>query len=221
VITSVTSSNTGTSSINVFGSAPALQIGSTSQDVTLGAVGTGDKRLRPGRQGVDQRAGVYNGVTSTALSVGAGGGRTTTLTGGLRNDGQITAGSYEADSTGVILNSGAVVDQVLNRGSITASASSFAASGVTASARGLVFGAGSTASTLNNSGSISATRTGETGDAVAVLDQAGTLKTITNTGAIRAAVGAPQFKADGTTATVTAGGKAIALDLRANNSGVT
>ena len=220
-VTTTTSSTTGTSSISVFGSAPALQIGSTTQDVTLGAVGTGDNAFGLVAKGSISAAGVYNGVSATGVAIGAGGGRTTTLTGGLRNDGQIAATSYEADSTGVVLNSGAVANQILNRGTIVASSSSFAGSGVTASARGLVLGAGSTTSSLTNTGTISASRTGETGDAVAVLDQAGTLKTITNTGSIRAAIAAPAYKADGTTASVTAAGKAIALDLRANNSGVT
>ena len=220
-VTTTTSSTTGTSSISVFGSAPALQIGSTTQDVTLGAVGTGDNAFGLVAKGSISAAGVYNGVSATGVAIGAGGGRTTTLTGGLRNDGQIAATSYEADSTGVVLNSGAVANQILNRGTIVASSSSFAGSGVTASARGLVLGAGSTTSSLTNTGTISASRTGETGDAVAVLDQAGTLKTITNTGSIRAALAAPAYKADGTTASVTAAGKAIALDLRANNSGVT
>lgn len=220
-VTTTTSGTTGTSSISVFGSAPALQIGSTTQDVTLGAVGTGDNAFGLVAKGSISAAGVYNGVSATGVAIGAGGGRTTTLTGGLRNDGQIAATSYEADSTGVVLNSGAVANQILNRGTIVASSSSFAGSGVTASARGLVLGAGSTTSSLTNTGTISASRTGETGDAVAVLDQAGTLKTITNTGSIRAAIAAPAYKADGTTASVTAAGKAIALDLRANNSGVT
>jgi len=221
VVTTVTSSTSGTSTINVFGSAPALQVGSASQNVTLGAVGTGDNAFGLVAKGAISASGVYNGVTATGVSVGAGGGRTTTLTGGMRNDGQISASSYEADSTGVILNSGAIADQILNRGSILASAASFAGSGVTASARGLVLGAGSSASILNNTGVISASRTGETGNAVAVLDQAGTLKTINNTGSIRAALTAPEFKPDGTIATVTTTGQAIALDLRANNSGVT
>lgn len=219
--TTITSSTSGSSSISVSGSAPALQIGSASQNVTLGAVGTGDNAFGLVAKGAISAAGVYNGVSATGLSIGAGGGRTTTLVGGLRNDGQISATSYEANATGVILNSGAVASQFLNRGAIAASASSYAASGVTASARGVVFGAGSSTTTLTNSGSISASRTGETGDAVAILDQAGTLKTITNTGSIRAALAAPAYKADGTVATVTAGGKTIALDLRANNSGVT
>lgn len=221
VTTTTTSSSTGTSSISVSGGAPALLIGSANQSVTLGAVGTGDNAYGLVAKGTVNAAGVYNGVAATAVSVGAGGGRTTTVTGGIRNDGQIAATSYEANSTGLILNSGATANEILNRGAIASSASSYAGSGVTAAARGVVLGAGSTSTSLRNIGAITAVRVGETGDAVAVLDQAGTLKTITNTGAIRATLSAPAVKADGTAVTVTAAGQAIALDLRANTSGVT
>jgi hypothetical protein len=221
-VTTVTSSTTGSSSISVFGGAPALLIGSDSKNITLGAVGAGDNAYGLVAKGTIASSGVYNGVKSTALQVGAGtGGTTTTLVGGLRNDGQVSANAFEADATGAQLNAGANVGTIFNRGAITSASSSFAASGVTANARGVVLGAGSTTNTLNNTGAITATRTGETGDAIAVLDQAGTLKTITNTGTIRAAVTAPGYKADGTIASVTTAGKAIALDLRANNSGVT
>ena len=72
---------------------------------------------------------------------------------------------------------------------------------------GLVFDAGSSSTSLRIIGSISASRTGETGDAIAIVDNAGTLKTITNTGTIRATVAAPGFKADGTAATVTTSGQ--------------
>lgn len=219
--TTVSSSSSGTSSITVSGQAPALQIGSTSQNVTLGAVGTGDNAYGLIAKGAIAANGVYNGVSATGVSIGAGGGRTTTLTGGLRNDGQITATAYEANATGVVLNSGANASAILNRGAITANSASFAGSGVTANARGVVIGAGASTTSLINAGSITATRTGETGDAIAVLDQAGTLRTISNTGALRAAVSAPAIKADGTAATVTSTGRTIALDLRANTSGVT
>jgi hypothetical protein len=221
--TTITSSTSGSSSISTFGAAPALQIGSATQNVTLGAVGTADNAYGLVAKGTIGAAGVYNGVSATGLSIGAGGGKTTTLVGGLRNDGQISATTYEAAATGVILNSGAVANEVLNRGSIVATASSYAASGVTADARGLVLGAGSSTASVRNTGVISTTRTGETGDSVAILDQAGTLKTITNTGAIRATISAPVYKADGTvpTTAATAAGKTIALDLRANTSGVT
>jgi hypothetical protein len=218
--TTIVSSTSGSSSVTVYGSAPALQIGSTSQDMTLGAVGTGDNAYGLVAKGTISATGVYDRVSATGVSIGAA-GHTTTVTGGVRNDGQISATTYEADATGVILNSGAIANEIVNRGAVVSNSSSFAGSGVTASARGLVLGAGSTTTSINNTGGVSASRTGETGDAIAILDQAGTLKTITNTGAIRASITAPTFKADGTAATVTATGKAIALDLRANNSGVT
>lgn len=223
VTTATTSSTTGSSSLNVFGSAPALQIGSAAQDVTLGAVGANDLAYGLVAKGTITASGVYDKVTATGVSVGAGGGHATTIAGGIRNDGSITATAYEADATGLILNAGANVGELLNRGAIQGNSASFAASGVTATARAVVLGAGSTTTSINNIGALVATRTGETGDAVAVLDQAGTLKTITNTGSIRATLAAPGYKADGTlvTDTVTTSGQAIALDLRANNSGVT
>lgn len=223
-VTTVTSSTTGSSAISVFGSAPALLIGSDSKNVTLGAVGAGDNAYGLVAKGSITATGVYDKVQATAVQIGAGtGATTTTLVGGLRNDGQIAATTYEANATGVQLNAGANVATILNRGAITAASSSFAGSGVKADARGLVLGAGSTTTAINNTGGITATRTGETGDAIAILDQAGTLKTITNTNTIRAAVAAPAYKSDGTlpTTTATATGKAIALDLRANASGVT
>lgn len=221
VTSTTTSSTSGSSSISVSGGAPALQIGSADKNITLGAVGTADNAYGLVAKGAISAAGVYNGIASTALSVGAGGGHTTTVTGGVRNDGQIQATSFEANATAVSLNAGAIANEILNRGAIAASSSSYAGSGVTASARGIVVGAGATSTSLRNTGSITVGRVGETGDAVAILDQAGTLKTITNTGSIRAAISAPAFKADGTSATTTAAGQAIALDLRANNSGVT
>ena len=221
VVTTTTSSGTGSSSISVFGSSPALQIGSATQNVTLGVVGANDLAYGVVAKGAIAAAGVYDKVAATAISIGAGGGKTTTVTGGLRNDGSVTAQSYEADSTGLILNSGASAGEILNRGSIQSTSSSFAASGVTANARTIVLGAGSNTTAVTNTGSLVATRTGETGNATVILDQAGTLKSITNTGAIRAALAAPGFKADGTVATTTATGQAIALDLRANNAGVT
>lgn len=222
-VTTVTSSSTGTSSISSFSGAPALLIGSTSQNVTLGAVGAGDLAYGLVAKGTITGTGVYNGVAATGLQIGAGGGYSTTLTGGARNDGQIAASSYEANSTAVDVQSGGTIAQFLNRGTITSTSASFAGSGVTATARGLVLESGANVNTLSNIGTISATRTGETGDAVAILDQAGTLTSITNTGTIKAALTAPSFKADGTVPSpaATTSGRTIAMDLRANNQGVT
>ncbi len=155
------------------------------------------------------------------MQIGGGtGGFSTTLAGGVRNDGQITATAVEADATGLQLGSGASANTILNRGAITANSSSYAASGVTGSARAIVIGTGAAVTTLNNANAITSLRTGETGDSVAILDQSGTLKTITNTGTIRALIAAPTTTNTGAAATVTATGSAIAIDLRANASGV-
>jgi len=214
-------SSTGTGSISVQGEAPALLIGSDTQDVTIGAVGTDADAYALIIKGSISAAGIYDGVTSTALQIGGDAGYATTLTGGIRLDGSISASSYEADSTAIHLKSGADVDTLFNRGSISASSYSYAESGTTATAYGLVIDSGATLSSLNNTGTIAVTRTGESGDAVAVLDESGTLTSITNSGHIYAAVVAPTVTTAGDTVTTTATGSAIAFDLTANTTGVT
>ena len=84
VVTTTTSSNTGSSSISAFGSSPALQIGSAAQNVTLGAVGANDLAYGVVAKGAISASGVYDKVAATAISIGAGGGKTTTLAGGLQ-----------------------------------------------------------------------------------------------------------------------------------------
>ena len=219
--TTNSSSTTGTSSISTFGGAPALLIGSATQSVTLGAVGAADNAYGLVARGAISAAGVYDGITATAVQIGVSAANATTMAGGLRNDGSIAANSYEADATGLRLTAGALVPAIVNRGTIIGSSASYAASGLTGNALGLLIESGASVTSLSNSGSIHAARTGQTGDAVAIRDLSGTLRTLTNTGSIQAALAAPAYKLDGTTATTTAAGKAIALDLRAATAGVT
>ncbi|WP_426011121.1 autotransporter outer membrane beta-barrel domain-containing protein [Caulobacter sp. DWR2-3-1b2] len=224
--TSVISSSTAsTAALNVFGRAPALLIGSDTQAITLGAVGAADNAYGLVSKGSIAASGVYDKIAATGVQIGGGTGQATTLTGGARFDGSVTVAAREANATGVSLTAGAAVPSLWNRGSITAASSSYAGSGVTGDARGLVIGAGANLANLTNNGGISAVRigdAGDTGDAIAVLDTSGTLKTITNTGSISAQVSASTAKKDGTTVTtvVTPTGKAIAFDLSASN-GVT
>ncbi|WP_426029861.1 autotransporter outer membrane beta-barrel domain-containing protein [Caulobacter sp. DWP3-1-3b2] len=230
--TSVISSSTAsTAALNVFGSAPALLIGSDTQAITLGAVGAADNAYGLVSKGSIAASGVYdktaasgvdNKIAATGVQIGGGTGQATTLTGGARFDGSVTVAAREANATGVSLTAGAAVPSLWNRGSITAASSSYTGSGVTGDARGLVIGAGANLANLTNNGGIAAVRTGDAGDAIAVLDTSGTLKTITNTGSISAQVAASGAKKDGTTVTTvtTPTGKAIALDLSASN-GVT
>ena len=220
--TSITSSTTGTAAINTYGGAPALLIGSNTQSVTLGAVGTADNAYGLVSKGSISAAGVYDKVAATAVQIG-GTGQTTTLAGGARFDGGVTATAADANSTALALTAGANVPTIWNRGSINSVSTSYAGSTNTGDARGVVIGAGATAGTLNNSGAIQVTRSGETGNAIAVLDTSGTLTTVNNSGQIVARVAAPTTKSDGTVPTTTpvATGKAIALDLTASAGGVT
>ncbi|CAN5211525.1 autotransporter outer membrane beta-barrel domain-containing protein [soil metagenome] len=218
----ISSSTTGTAALNVFGGAPALLIGSDTQAVTLGAVGVADNAYGLVSKGSITASGVYDKIAATGVQIGGGTGQTTTLTGGARFDGGLTVAAREANATGISLTAGAVVPSLWNRGTISATSSSYTGSGLTGDARGLVIGAGANLTNLTNNGGIAAIRTGDTGDAIAVLDTSGTLKTITNTGSISAQVAASGAKADGTTVTtvVAPTGKAIAFDLSASN-GVT
>lgn len=220
--TTISSSTTGTGSISVSGGAPALLIGSDTRAITIGAVGAADNAYGLLAKGAIVANGVYDQVAATGVQIGGQTGQTTTLVGGARFDSNVSASAREANATAINLTAGAAVPSLWNRGAISSVSASYAGSGLTGDARGLVVNAGANLTNLTNSGSITATRSGETGDAIAVLDTSGTLKTITNSGVITAQVAAPTVKKDGTTtSTATAAGKAVALDLSASSGGVT
>ena len=223
VTTTITSTTTGTASLTSIGGAPALLIGSDTQAVNIGAVGTADNAYGLVSKGAIAANGTYDKVAATAVQIGGATGQTTTLAGGARFDGSINATAADANSTGLSLTAGANVPTIWNRGALNSVSTSFAGSTNTGDARGVVIGAGANAGTLNNAGSIQAVRSGETGNAVAVLDTSGTLTTLNNSGQIIARVVAPTTKSDGTLPTTTpvAAGKAIALDLTASTGGVT
>jgi hypothetical protein len=221
--TTISSSTTSTASIATSGAAPALLIGSDTQAVAIGAVGAADNAYGLVAKGGIVSNGVYDKVTSTAVQIGGATGQATTLAGGARFDSTVSASAREANATAVNLTAGANVPSIWNRGQISSTSASYAGSGVTGDARGVVVNAGASATSLNNSGVIQVVRSGELGNAVGVLDSAGTLTNITNSGRITAQVVAPTTKLDGTapaTAAV-ATGSAIALDLRASTAGVT
>lgn len=214
-------SDIGTASLISYGTAPALLVGSDSRDITVGLVGTGADAYGLINKGSIYASGVYNGFSATALQVGGANGYNAAVTGGIRQDGTVTAAGTEASGTAILLTDGASVDSLFNRGTIGATSYSYAGSGVTASARGIVIDAGANLPSLTNTGSIIATRTGETGDAIAVSDASGSLTSITNTGTVAAYVVAPTVTAAGNTASTTAAGRTVAFDLSANTTGVT
>ncbi|HRD45088.1 MAG TPA: autotransporter domain-containing protein [Caulobacter sp.] len=219
----------GTGSVAAFGGSPALLIGSDTQAIALGAVGTGDDAYGFIMRGSVTASGVYDGVTGTALRIGGGAGYETLLTGGMHLDGSIVASAYGADSQAVHLAAGADIERLDNDGAIVAvlqTGSGSLSEEVDATAVAIRIDAGATISSLGNTGAITATTAGESNDAVAIRDLAGTLSMISNTGSITASITATDDEDDGDDdnedaddETIT--GRTIALDLRAALQGVT
>ncbi len=198
----------GTGSITTFGQAPALTIGANGRDVHLGVVGTGANAYGLITRGPVLGSGVFDNNSGTAIQIGTGAG-TVHIDGGARFVGAVTASGFQANATGVHIESGAVVPQLRVEGTVTASAVSSLAS----SSTGILIDAGGSSSSLTNTGFVQASLNGDVGSAFAVVDKSGTLSTISNNNSITASL-TPTSSAD----TVT--GQTVALDLRANTTGV-
>ncbi|MFN4287809.1 MAG: autotransporter domain-containing protein [Brevundimonas sp.] len=203
--------NEGIGSITSLGSAPAVLIGSDSQDITLSAVGAGGLNYGFMNRGTIEAVGLFAGFDTTAILIGSEDGFNVTLEGGLRNDGNITSTANQASAVGLRILDGATVPSILNNGNLRANAR--LDEGV-ASAVALDILAGGNVTSLNNAGNIIAQGIGREMDAVAIRDQDGSLSSITNTGVIQANLGT-------TTAGIAPINRAIAMDLRANTTGVT
>lgn len=200
-----------TASLTSYGSSPALQIGSAAQAVTLGAVGDAtDEAYGLINRGGITAAGLYAGADATALRIGVAGGQTAAIEGGVRNEGSIVATAVKADATAVAVNSGASLPAFINTGSVQVGGAGDQAHEVTT----LRIAQGATVGRLDNSGTISASFTGNHGNATAIRDLSGTLTTIVNSGAI--ASGLARDSND----TTAFDGKAVAMDLSANTTGV-
>ena len=215
--------NESTASITTYGSAPAVVIGSATSDVTIGQVGTGEDAFGLVNRGSISALGVYDGIEATGLRIGVDGGGAVTVSGGVRNEGTISASASEADSVGFRIGAGATVPAIVNdEGSIQASTTSESTDVATA----LLIEAGATVDRLENSGTIAGVLYGESGDAVAVRDLSGTLTLIENSGSIYGTISATDDindldddNEDTDDEDIT--GREIALDLRANTTGVT
>ena len=199
-----------TASINVFGSAPALEIGSATQSISLGAVGVGDEAYGLINRGSITAQGVYDGMAANSVVIGGNAGQTVNIAGGVRNDGTIVSLSFEADSTAIRFGEGATAPTFINTDAITAGSSSELATTTTA----IRIDAGAVVNSLVNSGNILASTGGGTANTFGVHDLSGTLTSITNNRSIQATVNA---NADNDPIT----GVATAIDVSANTTGVT
>lgn len=219
----------GNANISVGGAAPGMLIGSDTQAITIGVVGPGAQNYGLIIAGSVSANGVYDNISATGVKIGASGGFATTLTNGMLINGSISVTSFNAQAQGLHLASGAIVPTINNAGAIfvglTATSAPFATEGAF-NAYGIRIDAGSTATSLNNSGSITSSVLGERSNAISVWDGSGLLTSVTNSGTITALVTATDDTSDTddtdndpTNETVT--GRAIAIDLSHNTTGVT
>jgi len=217
----VTDSSEGAASVTVYGGAPALKIGSESNTVTIGAVGADDDAYGLIIRGSVAAIGSLDNIETSAVQLGGDAGYSTLIAGGVRLSGSLSASAYEAQATGLRLKSGAVADTLWNTGAISA----YSTSEGDYSARGLVIEDGASMTSLINAGGILASVSGEAGTAYAVLDKAGTLSSIVNTGSIAAYVTATDDDYDldddnDDAADETVTGAAVAIDVSRNTTGV-
>ncbi len=189
--TGTTATTTPAAVISEFGSAPALVIGGQGQAVAVGNNAADPFGLVIG--GSVEANGVYDKQTTpnlaapasaTAIQLGAAGG-TLNLSGGIHVTGTVSATALNASSTAINILSGVTAGQIFNEGVISA--------GITAStpqtAQAIVIAAGANVGSIVNSGTIVAalSETASTsGVAGAIIDQSGSVSSISNTGLITA-----------------------------------
>lgn len=171
------------STVTTYGSAPALLIqADPSANLVLGGLTQG-VAIGYGLQvrGSVSAFGVYDGFSATAIRIqGDGGGSTVNTSAGVAIDGNVLAGASEANSYGLYIGDNAIVPNVLIREALTSSS----AGDLGSTGYGVFIASGATVASLENTGIVVANFFGETGDAVAIVDQSNTLATITNSGSI-------------------------------------
>ncbi len=232
----------GTGAVNIYGSAPALQIGASGLTTVIGNVGDApgatDSESVPNPatannyglivRGSLNAFGTFDGVTSTALQIGAGDGTSTVnMSGGVRVVGSITSESYDADSTAIHIAAGSTVGEVRNEGFIESTVlhSTVVVPNITtltgavnaATAFGIVVDKGGSLADITNYGYLTASGTGDNANATAIVDRStGAVggNTLTNEGVISSTIAA------GVTGDAVSG-RTIAADLSANTTGVT
>jgi len=196
--------NEGTAAIFSYGAAPAVQIGTSSQAVTVGAVASSTAGHGLVIKGGIHGNGVYKGVSATGLSIG-GAGQTVAIAGGATISGNVTAQASEANAIAIKIGAGATVPELVISGTVAAQGGGTD----TTSAQTILVDTGANVTTIRNSGNITAARSGSAGTATAILDKSGGLNLVENSGLITV------NNSD------TLGTAATAIDLSANTGGAT
>jgi len=202
----VVDSAEATANITSSGAAPAVLVGSATEDVTIGAIaGTANGGFGIVNRGVIASDGVYTGVAGNGIVIGGLGGDVT-VTGGFHNVGALAAVGNNANSRALHIGNGATVAEIRNTGTI----GSLGGGTANTSAVGILVDTGAHVNTISNRGRIEVTLRGTTatsGTAYAIQDKSGGVTLIENSGVI---------------ATVSpSAAQSVAIDVSANTSGVT
>ncbi|MES3096532.1 autotransporter outer membrane beta-barrel domain-containing protein [Sphingomonas aerolata] len=197
-------SKEGSAMVTAYGAAPAVQIGSATNAVAIGAVAGSGTNFGLIVDGGIGGSGVYAGVTATGLSIGGLGGAVS-IANGIAVNGTVQAQANGASATAIRIGSGTTTPELRNAGTIAA-----AGGGTTASLSSAVLvEAGATVGTIRNSGTIKASAQAADGSATAILDRSGRVTLVENSGAITAS---------GALATSE---RNVAIDLSAATAGAT
>lgn len=172
----------GTTRIIAYGAAPAVQIGGTTNDITIGATEGTASNFGIIMSGIILGDGVYAGVNGTGMRIG-GRGADVTIANGMQINGSIGGAARDGNATGLELGAGTTLPVLNNAGTLVANVSGTTTG--TGRATALLIADGASLSILRNSKSISAATT-TAGSAFAIRDLSGTLGLIENSGAIAA-----------------------------------
>ncbi|MFN3727161.1 MAG: autotransporter domain-containing protein [Allosphingosinicella sp.] len=191
----------GTATIQSAGAAPAVLIGSATDNITVGAITGNTSGHGLLIEGSVTGAGVYAGINGNGVQIGGLGGNVT-IAGGMTVSGTVTASSNGANATGIRIGSGASVPAIRVSGTVRAQGGGDAGD----LSRAIQVDAGSTVTTIRNSGKIEASA-GANGSAAAIVDLSGGVTLVENQNLIAAAGGLATQR--------------VAIDLGANTSGAT
>jgi hypothetical protein len=191
-----------TATLVSLGAAPALKIGSTTQDISIGAVASSSAGHGLVIKGSIVGNGVYSGVSATGLEIG-GTGHNVSIAGGMTLTGGVSVAASGASATGIHLGSGASVPQVVISGGVNVSGGGAS----TTAAQAILIDSGAIVNSITNSGTIVAARSGTAGSVAGIVDKSGTLNLVQNSGSITI------------TSAAALGDSATAIDLGANTTG--
>lgn len=219
----------GAATITVLGEAPAIQIGSETEAITIGNVGVGDNAYGLIIRGTVSSDGLLDNVSSTGIQIGTDSGNAVDLGGGIRMDGALTARTYNSNARALWLRNGASAD-VIDIGGIVSAVGTTTSAPLASETPILVVGLQidqlANVGTLRIDGTVAATGGGERVAAYGIVDLSGTVTLIETTGNIVASVITTDDADDGDDTDTDPSNEAhlntaVAIDVSANTTGVT